>query len=91
MSNHRTNEVCYAIIDPEKEIAFMDLTGKFPRKSFRGNEYLLIGYNYNTNYIYTIPIKNRRGPTITEAWEQLHQDFKKAGAASITYILDNEK
>ena len=67
--NHRTNEICYAIIDPKKEIIFTDLMGKFPRKSSRGNEYLLIGYNYDTNHIRAIRIKNRRGPTITEAWE----------------------
>ena len=89
--NHRTNEVCYAIIDLEKELGFMDLTGKFPRKSSRGNEYLLIGYNYDANHIRAIPIKNRKGPTITEAWKQLHRDFKKAGAAPKTYVLDNEK
>ena len=70
--NYRTNEVCYAIIDPEKEIVFIDLMGKFPRKSSRGNEYLLIGYNYDANHIHAIPIKNRREPTITEVWEQLH-------------------
>ena len=39
----------------------MDLTGKFPRKSSRGNEYLLIGYNYDTNYIRVIPIKTGEG------------------------------
>jgi hypothetical protein len=38
-----------------------------------------------------LPIKNRRGPTITEAWETIHNDFKRAGAAPNTYVLDNEK
>ena len=89
--NIRTNEVCYTIIDPQKEISYMDLTGRFPRKSSRGNEYLLIGYHYDANHIRAIPIKNRKGPTITEAWQQLHHDFKQAGSAPITYILDNEK
>ena len=60
--NLKTNKVCYVIIDPQKDIAFMDLTGKFPRKSSRGNEYLLIGYYYNANHIRAIPIKNYKGP-----------------------------
>ena len=69
----------------------MDLTGRFPRKSLRGNECILIGYHYDANHIKAIPIKNRRGPTTTEAWEKLHHDFKKAGASPKTCVLDNEK
>jgi len=69
----------------------MDLTGNFPKRSSRGNEYILVGYHYNANHIRGIPIKNQQGPTIKEALEQLHQDFKKAGVALQTYVLDNEK
>ena len=38
----------------------------------RGNEYILVGYNYDANLIYGIPVKNRKGITITEAWKKLH-------------------
>jgi len=84
--------VCYAIVDPSKfTIGYMDLTGRFPRRSSRGNEYILVGYYYDANHIKGIPINNRCGPTITEAWEQLHKTFKLAGAPPDTYALDNEK
>ena len=50
-----------------------------------------MGYYYDANYIRVIPIKNRYGPTITEAWKKLYNNFKKVGAALQICILDNEK
>ena len=86
------NYICYAIIDPkESVISYMDLMGWFPRKLLRGNKSMLLGYHYDANYIRAILIKNRRGATIIEAWEKLYLDFKKAGAAPQTYVLDNKK
>lgn len=43
----------------------MDLTGQFPYRSAKGNEYLLIGYHNDANAILAIPIKNRQAETIT--------------------------
>ena len=37
-----------------------------------------------------MPIKNRRGPTITKAWEELHKIFAKVGISPNTHILDNK-
>jgi len=68
----------------------MDLTGRFPKRSSCGNQYILVGYHYDGNCILGIPIKNRRGVTITEAWTSLHAMFKKSGAPPQTYVLDNE-
>ena len=36
------------------------------------------------------PIRDRRGSTITEAWKVLHNQFKTAGPAPETYVIDNE-
>ena len=48
--NVKTKEVIYAIID-KKEIstAYTDLTGRFPLRSSRGNQYILVGYHYDGN------------------------------------------
>ena len=51
----------------------------------------MVGYYCNINHIRAIPIKNRQGQTITEAWEKLYSTFAKAGAALQIYMLDNEK
>ena len=90
--NVKTHHVCYVLVNPH-EIAtgFMDLTGRFPRRSSRGNEYILVAYHFDANYIKGVPIRNRRGQIITETWEALHEEFKLAGGAPKTYVLDNEK
>ena len=37
----------------------MDLIGRFPYKSSRGSEYILIAYNYDGNAILAQSLKNR--------------------------------
>ena len=89
--NIRTNDLC-AIVVPfnQKSIAYSDLTGRFPYKSSRGNEYLLVVYDYDSNAILVEPLKNRAAKTITTAYEKIHTVFKNRGIAPKLYILDNE-
>ena len=68
----------------------MDLAGRFPKKSSRDNEYILVAYHYDGNYIQRHPVKDRKGHTIAEAWKQIHSIFKKAGNPPEICILDNE-
>ena len=80
--NPKTNQVCYTIVDPIETITrYIDLTERFLKRLLRGNEYILVGYYFDANHIRAIPIKNRRGLTIIEVWEQLHNNFKKVGIA----------
>ena len=46
----------YTIIH-NSDKTFMDLTGHFPYKSSRGNEYILIVYHVNSNVVFGTPIK----------------------------------
>ena len=52
--------------------AYTDLTGRFPYRSSRGSEYILVGYNYDGNYILAEVIKNREAKSITNAWTIMH-------------------
>ena len=80
--NTRVNHVYYAIVDLNETIVeYLDLTECFPKQSSRGNQYIMVSYYYDTNYIRVIPIKNRWGQIITEAKEELHSTFAKARAA----------
>ena len=45
----------------------MDLTGRFPYKSSQRNEYILIAYQFDSNAILEVPLKNRQAKTITTA------------------------
>ena len=88
--NIKSKEVCYALYESNDVVGYMDLTGHFPKVASSGNQYILVGCNYDGNYIDAIPTKNRKGQTITAAWQQMHNKFLKAGAAPLTHVLDNK-
>ena len=71
MPNTRTHDVL-ALIQPFKETrrAYSDQTGKFPHKSSRGNQYIMIVYDYDSNAILAAPLKNKAAATIRDAWEK---------------------
>ena len=57
--NIKENCVAYLLVNPtEMSTAYMDLTGRFPRRSSQGNEYILIGYHHDGNTILATAIKD---------------------------------
>ena len=88
--NNKTNDVAYAIVEVTlKNVAYIDLTGRFPYRSSSGNEYILAGYHYDGNVILAEQLKNRIAATITETWEKINNKFATAKIQPRTYILDN--
>ena len=87
--NLKTNDVIYSLVNTSDK-AFLDLTGRFPFCSSRGNQYLLIGYHYDSNAILGAPLKNRQAATITAAWKEINKKLQRAGEANNVWILDNE-
>ena len=69
---------------------YTDLTGRFPRQSSRGNNYIFVAYNYDGNAILAEPMKNREANTIVKTWERIHSILTNNGIATSHYILDNE-
>ena len=55
--NYITHAAVYSII-AVKNKEYMDLTGRFPYFSSRGNEYVLIAYHYDANIIVRVLQKN---------------------------------
>lgn len=50
--NIKTNEVIYALFNSSPSgLAYIDLTGRFPYRSARGNEYIFVAYHYDANAI----------------------------------------
>ena len=67
--NVRSNAVAYLLVDPTDTTAgYVDLTGRFPKRSSRGNEYILVGYHYDGNTIVATPIRDRTATSIVNAW-----------------------
>ncbi len=89
--NVKTHDCCGIMLPFETtSTAYSDLTGRFPHQSSRGNQYLLVIYDYDSNAILVEPLKNRAAGTIRTAWEKLHNLLRQRGCAPNLYILDNE-
>ena len=80
----RTNNLFISTLHPIlqqssdlKEKAFMDLTGRFPHKSSRGNTYLFVLYDYNTNAILFEPLKTRQAYERTAAFQKCINKLSK--------------
>ena len=87
----KTND-CLAKVVPftEKQKGYMDLTGRFPYKSSRGHEYVLIVYDYDSNAILAEPLVSRLGSEIARGWKTIHQRLSHRGVEPNLYVLDNE-
>ena len=70
--------------------ACVDLTGLFPKKFSQDNEHILVAYHYDSNYIHSHPLKDRKRHTIAKGWKQIHTMIQKAGTPLETHVLDNE-
>ena len=89
--NKKTFECFATIVDNSSSgKAYHDLTGQFPHTSTRGNKYLLVHYDYDSNAILAEPLKNRTSGEIKRAWLILVEKLTRNGNAPKTYIMDNE-
>ena len=70
--------------------SYSDQTGKFPHVSSRGNQYIMIMYDYDTNLILSRPTKTRQAAELTQAWTELFLKLRDNGHAPTLHVLDNE-
>ena len=78
------------VIDELNGIISTDQTGKFPKILQRGNEYIMVLYNYDSNAILATAIKGRKGPQLLQGYEKLYNKLEKAGIKPVLQRLDNE-
>jgi hypothetical protein len=63
--NEKSYSACAKIVPfVTKEMAYHDLTGRFPHRSSRGNEYLLVVYDHDSNSILHCALKNKQAAEI---------------------------
>ena len=90
-SNEKTFECLAKIVEfNSTKKAYMDLPGRFPHRSSRGNEYMLVIYDYDSNCILVEPLINRQAAVIHNAWKTIHGKLKKGGNKPKLYAIDNE-
>jgi hypothetical protein len=67
-----------------------DLTGRFPTTSAKGNKYVLVLYDYDTNNVITEPMKSRGDQEMVRAYNKLIQELVDHGFKPRLQRLDNE-
>ena len=90
----KVNEVYSTIISSNmiknQNKSYCDLTGRFPHKSTRGNQYLFVLYDYDSNAILFEPLKTRQAHEITKAFNKIYTKLTQHTSEPRLYILDNE-
>jgi hypothetical protein len=77
-------------INPSKHSTHIDLTGRFPVTSYRGNAYVLVMVNEDSNFIHLIPMKNRTASAYTQAILEGYTFFTACNNKPHFIKMDNE-
>ncbi|OEU20461.1 hypothetical protein FRACYDRAFT_181335 [Fragilariopsis cylindrus CCMP1102] len=73
-----------------KQLIAMDLPGRYPVTSARGHKYIMVMYDYDTNYINAVPIKSRKSSELVAAFKFCYDELKERGFTARVLRLDNE-
>jgi hypothetical protein len=84
----KTQFVYAATIDAGQ--LYTDQTGRLPVVSSKGNKYIMILYDYDSNAILAQPIKDRTTPELLKAFQCMEQELVARGLKPKLMKLDNE-
>jgi hypothetical protein len=74
----RTHWIFAAIHETKGQI-FTDQPGRFLVASSAGNSYMLVVYDYDSNYIHAEPMPSRTTKSIVDAYTKAHSMLLQAG------------
>jgi hypothetical protein len=69
---------------------YNDQTGRFPITSSRGNKYIMVVYDYDSNVILTEPLKSHSKNELHRAYTKIHTYLTDRGLKPVLQKLDNE-
>ena len=81
------------ILDMEDEATqkiWTDQPGRFPKKSMKGSQYMMVLTESDSDAILVEPMKNRTSGEMIRAYQTLINRLRSAGIAPKQHILDNE-
>lgn len=85
----RTDHVFLKVTDLINKV-YTDQTGRFPVTSSRGNKYIMVAYEYDSNTIHAEALKSRTGNSIKQAYQIIRDLLVHRGLSPKIHILDNE-
>ena len=80
----------YTKVYDVRNTVFSDQTGKFPTRSQRGNNYVIVMVDIDSNAILVEPMKIRKDPEITRTYRATMTRLKRAGIVPKKHVLYNE-
>jgi hypothetical protein len=84
----KTQYIYAATIDAGQ--IYTDQTGRFPVVSSKGNKYIMVLYDYDSNAILAKPIRDRTAPELLKAFQFMEQELVAKGLKPKLMKLDNE-
>ena len=69
---------------------YTDQSGKFPQKSSRGNQYIMLLIEMDSDVILVEAMKNRKSGETVQAYQKLGGRLKVYGVVPKHHVLDNE-
>ena len=88
-NNNKTNMVFMTMVKVEGQL-FTDQTGHFSVTSNRSNNYILISYAIDPNYIKSYPIKSWHRTKLLKAYKEVYQFLRIRGYRPQLHKLNNE-
>ena len=76
--------------DKAERLVYTNQMGRFPKKSSRGNQYIMVLIEIDSNAILVEAMKNRTAGEMIRAYQVLVNQLKSAGVMPKMHILDNE-
>ena len=73
-----------------KNLIATDFPGRFPVTSARGHKYLFILHDYDTNFIYAVPIQSREGTELLHGFKACYKELLENGFRAKDIRCDNE-
>ena len=73
-----------------RETIFSDQTGQFPTRSQRGNKYVMVMVEVDSNAILLEPMKSRQDSEMIRAYDSLVSRLLRCGVQPKKHVLDNE-
>ena len=79
----------YQIPPDKSDLAYGDLTGRYPFQSLHGYNYVLVVYHYDANGILVKGLKNCEKGTILNSYKTIHGRLKRCGRKPKLQVLNN--
>ena len=82
--NKTTAEAYVSIYDPRKSTSYSDQTGRFPVRSYKGMNYIMVLFENTSNYIFAEAMKDRTEQSMITAFNNIQKQ------PNLTILIRNQ-